>query len=243
MSALQVGDFVRTSNNKFTRVFSFGHLDRESEADYLQIYYHSGDDDPPLEISAAHLVFTNGKAVAAEQVRVGDVLDGKEHNQKVAVTSIVTIKRRGLYAPFTESSDLLVSGVLASNYVAILDQKTVPYQHALAHAVVAPTRIVCSITPEFCQSESHENGISSLYWPIVQAADRLGAMNSWIQLVVSVLVLPFLAVFVALEQIVLLLATRSTAVAVLVATTATTIGAYITLFHSRRCRSKTVKTL
>lgn len=53
------------------------------------------------------MVFRAGKVLPTAWMNVGDVLsDG------VTVTSIHTVSRRGVYAPFTASGSIIVNGVL-----------------------------------------------------------------------------------------------------------------------------------
>jgi len=49
MDAVKVGDYVRTGNADFSRVFSLAHLDHDFEANFLQIY--ADGLQKPLEIT------------------------------------------------------------------------------------------------------------------------------------------------------------------------------------------------
>jgi hypothetical protein len=89
MDSLQVGDYVRAGENRFSRVYSFIHLDRDIEAvEYLQIY--ADGLESPLEISTDHMVFVKRAPVRASQIKVGDMLGNKKVNE------IKFVKRRGM---------------------------------------------------------------------------------------------------------------------------------------------------
>ena len=71
-----------------------------------------------LEISPRHLLFidsNSSKVIPASDVKVGDFLSGKE------VISIDPVNRVGVCAPLTQSGDIIVSGIRASNYVVMIN--------------------------------------------------------------------------------------------------------------------------
>eukprot|EP00547_Thalassionema_nitzschioides_P013974 CAMPEP_0194236508 /NCGR_PEP_ID=MMETSP0158-20130606/3726_1 /TAXON_ID=33649 /ORGANISM="Thalassionema nitzschioides, Strain L26-B" /LENGTH=707 /DNA_ID=CAMNT_0038970277 /DNA_START=337 /DNA_END=2457 /DNA_ORIENTATION=- len=111
MRDLELGDKVLTLSNppKFSSLYSFGHKSDSEQAHYLQIL------PSKLELTHDHMVFITGTqhAVPASSLRVGDHLASGE-----VITAINQVTRRGVYAPFTTSGDLLVNGVLVSSYVA-----------------------------------------------------------------------------------------------------------------------------
>ena len=114
INELQVGDYVRVGDSKFERVYSFGHRDEHSEAEFIQLL------PSQLELSPSHMVFIKGRrgATPASLIKVGDILFGKDGNE-VVVEAVHTVVRKGLYAPFTRSGKLLVNGVLSSNYISM----------------------------------------------------------------------------------------------------------------------------
>jgi len=109
---LEVGDFVRAGDGQFSRVIGFLHLDDGIEAEYLQIYI--AGQYAPLELGPAHTVFfTNNNSdsyapIPASEIQIGDILNEYE------VIDIQLVERQGVYAPLTESGDIVVSGILAS---------------------------------------------------------------------------------------------------------------------------------
>jgi hypothetical protein len=106
MRDLKLGDEILVAEGVFEQVYSFGHYNDTMESQFLK-FMPSG-----LEITPAHIVFVEGKAVPAALVKVGDMLSGD------AVTSIKTVTRKGVFAPFTASGSVIVNDVVASNYVA-----------------------------------------------------------------------------------------------------------------------------
>jgi len=158
MDQLKVGDSVLTSDG-FSKVYTFGHLDVNRETDFLQI--QTDKNSKPLEITPEHLVYvvakdgTTSRLLPAGQVRPGDLLQTAQGTTKV--TRVQTIRRRGIYAPFTVNGDIVVNGVAASNYIALPPafQKLGSFeqQHWLQHAAYVPYRLYCSTGIGHCGGE------------------------------------------------------------------------------------------
>jgi len=166
---LKIGDMVSVGEDKFSRVYSFGHRNINADTEYLQI--HVDGLRGPLEITRDHMVFVDKQgAVPASLLTVGEKV--MLTNDLVApVTSIFLVRRVGAFAPFTESGTLMVSGVLTSSYISMQEDLAsfkiggmqIASWHWLAHASQAPHRMVCQINFAFCESEKYaEGGIS--YW-------------------------------------------------------------------------------
>lgn len=199
MDSLRIGDYIRAGNGQFSQVYSFGHLDRDAEAEFLQIYYtDSLLEERTIEVTLAHMLFVSGKTVRASQVKVGDMLD----ETSAKVTEIKTVKRRGVYAPVTMSGDLVVSGALASSYVALLDHATID-QHAAAHAIFTPLRLICSFKFDICKNETYTDGISN--W-VVSILPFVGKLNEQctVQVTASLLAVPVVVAAYCVEHIILL---------------------------------------
>ena len=193
MDSLKIGDFVRAGKNKFSRVYSFLHLDRDVEAEYLQI--HAEGLKAPLEVSPEHMVFVKSTPVRASQVKVGDMLGENK------VSEIKTVKRRGVYAPVTESGDIVVSGVLASSYAAVHSYTPIN-QHTEAHAFFAVRRLVCAFNFGICENETYtEDGFPVWLSPMVHFALST-KQNPFAQFFASVVGLPFIAAAYILEQMI-----------------------------------------
>lgn len=191
MDSIEIGDYVRTGKDRFSRVFSFGHIDHDAEVDYLQIFV--GGLEIPLEVTAMHLIFVNDRMRPASVVRVGDIL-GEDR-----VSNVKTVKRLGLYAPFTESGDIIVSGILASSYIQVLDHSLVD-QHFASHAALAPRRLVCAFDFAICENEKYTDGISNFVFSLAKVAERIQARSAVVQVVVSLVVFPFVVALYWLEQ-------------------------------------------
>jgi hypothetical protein len=191
MDSIQVGDYVRTGNNDFSRVFSLAHLDHEFEADFLQVYAEGLE--KPLEITGMHMLFASGKAIRADEVSVGDMLGESK------VSDIKSVKRNGVYAPITESGDIVVSGIHASSYYAFLDR--IPFnQHVMSHFFFAPHRLMCSYDFDLCKNEGHTNGYTNwAYWAI-RIMEKSNEFIAPVQCVLAALALPFLSAAYGSEQ-------------------------------------------
>jgi hypothetical protein len=202
MASLEVGDFVKIGQDTFSQVVSFMHKDPDAEVEYLQFY--SKASNMPLEVSSEHFVF-RGKdkfLVRAGDIQVGDEL-GQIGNK---VHTIRSIKRRGLYAPLTESGELLVSGIPSSSYIALLDNMVAPsVQAAASHAALAPLRLACRFDFSICQNETYsKDGFSSNLEKLVQFGLGLTNFGAVGQLLVLTTALPVLIGIVAFEKLSLL---------------------------------------
>jgi hypothetical protein len=192
MDSLQIRDYVRAGKNQYSRIFSFIHLNRDAEAEYLQIHLLSFK--APLEISPNHMVFVMGTAVPASQVKVGDILGENE------VAGIMSVKRRGVYAPVTVSGDIFVSGVLASSYAAVRSHTPIN-QHTEAHALFSFRRLVCYFDFDICKSETYTAGFPDWLSPMIHFALNI-EQNVTAQLLASIIGLPIIGFALAMEQLV-----------------------------------------
>ena len=158
MENLQLGDRVFTGET-YQTVYSFGHLDKTRETEFLQIETNAGNS---LETTSGHLVYVDGKAapVRADSIKLGDALEG------ATVIKIGSVKKTGIFAPLTMDGKVVVDGVKASNYVSlghVNDPSFIGENiHILSHLGIAPFRLLCTrITPGACESYN-ENGIPLL---------------------------------------------------------------------------------
>ena len=164
MDALKVGDAVLTADGTYSEVYSYGHFAPERKVEYLQIQTDVSrqNQQPPLEISAEHLLYANGQLVPASKVKVGDALQESTTTATAATTQVVVslrkVTRRGAYAPFTKSGNLVVNGVVASSYVAFPSAfesyLSHPQQNWMQHAALQPIRAFCAAFG--CADESHD---------------------------------------------------------------------------------------
>ena len=167
MEALKIGDSVLTADGTYSKVYSFGHFAPKDVTPYLQIRTDAGPAGQlSLEITKGHMLYvlhhhsTSNKAlpVPAGDVKVGDVLVSAPGLAHQVVTSIRSVSRRGAYAPFTVTGDVVVNGVVASNYIALPEvfQAHVSYkqQHWMQHAALQPIRAFCGVLG--CENETYD---------------------------------------------------------------------------------------
>jgi Hint module len=118
-----------------------------------------------LEISPRHLIFVDKNMkqilIRAADVKVGDVLSTKQ------VIEIQIVVRHGVYAPLTQSGNINVNELLASNYVDVLDYNVLWNQHILGHIMFSPQRLLCFYFIQTCKNEIYINGYGILAYVLV----------------------------------------------------------------------------
>jgi hypothetical protein len=198
METLNIGDYVRAASGKFTQVYSFGHLHKEVETDFLQ-FISKDDHESQLEITSDHMVFVaSGDVVRASEVKVGDKLLGLKNK----VAEIRSVKRRGVYAPVTFTGDIVVSGVVSSSYVSIMDNISPRIVNKASHTIMGLHRMACKFGFEQCQNESYTvDGINTWIAPAVQFVMDLKQRNFFLQSAAWILAIPFLLAIHVLEQL------------------------------------------
>lgn len=215
----------------YSRVFSLAHLDHDFETKFLQLHYDlhaegkgaklSKVAQKPLEITGRHLMYVVGKGfIRADEVRIGDKLQiylhpesGSDENPKrninkmttALVNKIGSVKRKGVYAPITESGDLIVSGVRASSYYAFLDGIPSSVQHTLTHFFFAPHRLLCS-NYDFglCENETHtDDGYTNWANWAIKIMTTTNKVVVWtpFQYILASISFPILLTVYILEQI------------------------------------------
>lgn len=242
MKHVKIGDVVKSSDDGscYSKVYSFGHYQPEAMGEYLQLYYVTPKEATTkhsLQISRDHMVFVdNRRSVPASSLKVGDEIL-LETGRPARIVKIATVQSRGAYAPFTESGSIVVNGVVASNYIAMLDDDHVllPFpcmsHHWLAHASQAPHRLYCRLFA--CQNETYTaNGIST--WVDAPYRAWRGVRQQGgvlVQLLLLLVLLPMFAVWRVIESMVLLLLLPSP-ISATIATVVVVVGTY----SLRHCR-------
>ena len=173
MDQLKVGDSILSSlDGRYSKVYSFGHRDGNGTANFLQIYTESAKPTAPLEITRDHMLYVTSKGDAeamnqkrrllpAGQVQIGDLLwTSAEHRGSAArVTKVNVVQRFGVFAPFTTTGDIVVNGMLASNFIALSpalqSRLSFALQHSLQHGAYTPYRLYC-MTVGDCEHESRD---------------------------------------------------------------------------------------
>jgi Hint module len=195
INQVKVGDFIKAGNNDFTQVYGFGHIDPDLEADFLQIVL--ADDSPSIEMTSRHLVYVKRNnhlySMPASDIVVGDELSGK------SVQAIRTVTRRGVYAPLTQSGDILVSGVRASNYVDVLDYSLVWDQHVYAHAFFFPQRLFCRFFLDTCKKEMYVKGYGLLAYTTIGLGSIVNHGGPFAILMFSFVCIPIVGIAYAME--------------------------------------------
>jgi len=138
------------------------------------------------------MVFVKNVPIPASQVKVGDMLGDNKVNE------IKSVKRRGVYAPVTESGDIVVSGVLASCYAAVHSHTPIN-QHMEAHAFFAFRRLICGLNFGICKSETYTDGYPDWLSPMIHFA-LTTQQNPLLQGLASIVGLPVIATIYILEQ-------------------------------------------
>ena len=176
MDALKIGDQVLSGDQSYSTVYSFGKKLADDVASYIQIRTVSASpssnkgNKSPIEISQEHMLrvtSSNGMSsvlVPARQVKVGDFLMSHDGSPRL-VESIRTVQRRGVYSPLTTKGDIVVDGIVASNYVFpswLPDNVSGQILHWLQHGEWTPYRVYCSVVD--CQEETYDDATGLSAW-------------------------------------------------------------------------------
>jgi hypothetical protein len=197
MDTLRIGDFVRVADHQFSQIYSFSHIDKELVAEYLQFFSGNAHNEP-LEVTPDHMIYVSkGQIVRASQVRVGDQLLGMDH----PVTEVRSIQRRGVYAPVTFAGEIIVSGVVASSYVSLLDTIPPSIMNTASHVMMGLHRTVCTWDLDRCVNESYnEHGINNWIATMVSLIMIVNELSIWIQIAAWILLVPLLVIAFLLEH-------------------------------------------
>jgi len=197
MQDLKIGDEILVAKNTYDKVYSFGHRHTSITTKFLQLL-PSG-----LEITNDHMVVVEGGySVPASSIKVGDRLQ-LGTGDLVTVTHINTVTRNGVYAPFTFSGTIVVSDVMASNYIAFQDShrlvlgnwKTPFTFQWLAHASQSPHRILTRLFPALIGETYTAEGISTWIDIPHKISKWWLSQNVFIMMVLFIPVLAFFIVF------------------------------------------------
>jgi hypothetical protein len=142
------------------------------------------------------------KSVPASAIKVGDKLIVVANGGGVAeVGKIGRVTRRGVFAPFTKTGTIVVSNILASNYVFLMDKIPVSMQW-LAHASNAPHRIVCALSFEICENETYTNGISNWVYAPLRIVEWIAQQNTAIKVGIIMPCVAFFGFIYGIEQMI-----------------------------------------
>ena len=202
MDSINIGDSVRVGpGNEFAQVYSFGHYAKNVLAEYVQI--RTDVSASPLELTKDHMVFVQdgsfSKSVPASAVKVVDKLVVANGDGITEVRKIKRVTRRGAFAPFTKTGTIVVSGIVASNYISLMDETPVSMQW-MAHAFNAPHRMVCALSFEICENETYTNGISDWVYNPLQLGLWLAQQNAVVKFSICMAFIVFFGIFSFIEQ-------------------------------------------
>jgi hypothetical protein len=141
---LKLNDWVLGADDKYERVIGWGHKSTTQKAKFIQLH------PSMLELTETHMVYVSSRAhpIPASMVKVGDTL---AKNGDV-VTRIATVRRRGVYNPYTLSGEIVVNGELCSvhcshqenaDVIMIGSMRTILSWHTFVQFILAPLRISC----------------------------------------------------------------------------------------------------
>jgi len=165
MSEVEIGDLVRVGDNdRFERVYSFGHKAESQVGTFLKIVTASASS---LEISSDHMVMHKTQGyIPASSLRKGDILVNGQGRDEI-VKSIKTVKAAGVYAPFTATGTIVVNNIQASSYIAFegkayLEVGPVSFSYQwLAHTFEFPHRVACHYLGSCPRETYNEDGVST----------------------------------------------------------------------------------
>lgn len=205
LSQLRIGDYIKSDDShEYTQVYSFGHYHPDVEIEFLQIHYeHSSDTimyshhhhendtqhdlEHVLEIASQHLLYvvrdttTTITIVRADDIRIGDRLIS-ENDGMVVVNNMTRIVRRGVYAPWTMSGSMMISGIVVSCYIDLFtsttntsyDHNREHQQHIMGHLYTMPHRIFCRYFMSICQKETYtDHGYNYVAYGMIRITEIL----------------------------------------------------------------------
>jgi hypothetical protein len=166
MKDLELGDKVLTGKGSYEPVYTFGHRKPDFQMEFYQIHFDGAT--APLEMTGNHMVMAvddkgRTQATRADLLQIGDRLFHVESQNQVTVTDIQRAQKKGLYMPLTPSGEIVVNGVLASNYISISDTAPGVVEHSqmffpmneqtLSHWWMSPVRMLCmGVSSSFCSN-------------------------------------------------------------------------------------------
>jgi hypothetical protein len=188
MDNLAIGDKVLVQDGKYEKVYSFGHRNPTGNA----LFFSLTGESSTVELSGDHMIWIENTFTPASAVEVGHVLSNGE-----IVSTVTVVSRNGLYAPFTSSGTVVVSGVLCSSFVTM--------QANSAHLMIGSTE-----TPLTWQWIAHSFEAPHRFLSIIGETYTADGVSNWVaaprELVVRMLRLPLvLQVSFLIPSLILLL--------------------------------------
>jgi len=205
MKDVRIGDQIMVKEDMYDTIYSFGHRDTEIKSKYLQL----ATKEAKIELSRDHMIFSNGEAVAANAIRIGDLID-REDGKSSIVLSINEVVRKGAFAPFTKSGAISVNGFSASCYVDMKtnnnresDQfffETFLSMQFIAHLFTAPRRLLFTLSASKDNDEElYNNGIPSWVAAGHDGATWILRQNDTVAVMIFIHAILLFSVFGAIE--------------------------------------------
>jgi len=169
MDLIEVGDSVLTGSGEFQSVYSIDHRDSNKSAKFLQIMF--GGDHNVLEVTSKHMIFIEGNTnpVASGTVDVGDRVVTPSGYE--TVTGIGLVERKGVFNPLTADGTIVVSGMVASTFSSLLNEKEsieisgvaiISYQQFFTN-LLKPYKFFCTtLSLELCRADSEKVMVSEI---------------------------------------------------------------------------------
>jgi hypothetical protein len=203
MRDLSIGDRVLVGKGVFEPIYSFGHFAPSQSSEFVELTTSTSS----LRLSRDHMVFeASGKAIPASLIQIGDRLLDYNSNQ-IVVKSIKFVQDQGMFAPFTPSGKIVVNRILASNYIAFHDTRSLSFgtinasHHWVAHAGTFPLRFVCYYVGS-CENEKYTiGGISEWVYRPLSAGRFFIRLDGWTASILNAFVITLLMTFSFFEAL------------------------------------------
>lgn len=133
ISSVNAGHEVLVSGGASSAVYLFTHRESEGVFKFLRIQVENGCQ---ITLTKGHYLYANQRLVAAEDVKIGDILQTLDGLSRVR--SIDVVMERGLFAPHTLHGDIVVNRILVSSYTTAVPPR-------IAHTLLWPLRMVARL--------------------------------------------------------------------------------------------------
>lgn len=151
MKDVQLGDWIESQPNVYSRVFMFTHRMSDVKYEFLRISTANGH---TITLTRSHYLYVSGRLAAAKSVRRGDTLIA--NGQLSNVVHIEHVSSVGLYNPQTIDGGVVVDGISATCY-------TMNVEVGLAHALLTPIRAAFThLGLATCWLHQHSHSLSAL---------------------------------------------------------------------------------
>jgi len=191
MSKLQIGDKVKakTSNDdsSYETVYSFGHYNPKQVGKFIQItttFTKNDNKKNKIEMSEDHLILlSNGKFVPAGTLKIGDQLvssndDEHDSHRTALVSGIKAVQSKGVYAPFTMSGTIVVSGFIASSFVTLQEDQDM----VTIGGSAGPLPIMSAQTASYLFESIHRLAYRLGITKITKESYSFNGVSSWVEM-------------------------------------------------------------